>query len=214
MKRGWIVGAGDFSKEFFQPKPGDTIIAADGGWLRLNRLGIQPDLAVGDFDSLGYVPQDVKVVRHSPVKDQTDLFLAAQEAIACGCDELMLFGGTGGRLAHTLANLQMLSCLEKQGIAAYLTDDALTATALQNGTLTFDPICEGYLSAFAHGSAAYGVSLTGLKYPLSDAVLTPDFPLGVSNEFTGVPATVTVRQGTLLVLWNSRNRIPKREKCE
>ncbi|HBL40237.1 MAG TPA: thiamine diphosphokinase [Ruminococcaceae bacterium] len=212
MSCAWIVGAGDFSPTRFQPKSGDVVIAVDGGLRYLEQIGVKPDLAVGDFDSLGYVPQGVKVVRHSPIKDQTDMFLAAQEAIASGCDELMLLGATGGRLAHTLANLQLLSFLEEQGISAFLTDDNLTATALQSGTLTFDEASRGYLSVFAHGANATGVYLTGLKYPLVDAALTPDFPLGVSNEFIGVPASVTVQKGTVLVLWDSRNSKPKREK--
>ena len=211
-RRAWIVGAGDFAPDLFEPRAEDFVIAADGGLRRLQPCGVTPQLIVGDFDSLGYVPQGVRVVRHSPIKDQTDMDLAAREAIKEGCDELLLFGGTGGRFAHTLANLQLLAALEKQGIAAYLIDETTTATALCGGTLFFSETCRGFLSVFAHGGAADGVTLRGLKYPLTNAQLTPDFPLGVSNEFTGAPAAVTVQNGMVLVLWSSRNNRPKREK--
>ena len=211
-RRAWIAGAGDFAPERFRPQPDDLVIAADGGLRCLQACGITPQLIVGDFDSLGYVPQGTRIVRHPPIKDQTDMDLAAAEAVKAGCGELMLFGGTGGRLAHTLANLQLLAGLENRGVHAYLIDDATTATALHNGILRFSEQSEGFLSVFAHGAAAQGVTLQGLKYPLKDAELTPDFPLGVSNEFTGVPAAVTVKSGTVLVLWNSRNEIPERGK--
>ncbi len=211
-RRAWIVGAGDFAPAQFQPEPNDFVIAADGGLNRLRALGLAPDLTVGDFDSLGYAPQGARVVRHSPIKDQTDMALAAEEAVKAGCGELLLLGGTGGRFAHTLANLQLLASLEKQGLVAYLIDEATTATALSNGTLSFAAECSGYLSVFAHGGAAEGVTLRGLKYPLQNAVLSPDVPLGVSNEFTGAPAAVTVRSGTVLALWSSLNERPKREK--
>ena len=211
-RRAWIVGAGDFAPDLFQPEPEDLVVAADGGLRRLQPCGVTPQLIVGDFDSLGYVPQGVRVVRHSPIKDQTDMELAAQEAVKTGCDELLLFGGTGGRFAHTLANLQLLAALEKQGVRAYLIDETTTATALCGGTLLFAETGKGFLSVFAHGGRLSGVTLRGLKYPLTNADLSPDFPLGVSNEFTGVPAAVTVRSGTALVLWSSRNERPKREK--
>ncbi len=209
-RRAWIVGAGDFAPALFAPEPDDYVIAADGGLRYLQACGVAPQLIVGDFDSLGYVPQGARIVRHPPVKDQTDMDLAANEAVRAGCGELMLFGGTGGRLAHTLANLQLLAGLESRGVHAYLIEEATTTTALQNGTLSFSEKSEGFLSVFAHGAAAQGVTLRGLKYPLADAELTPDFPLGVSNEFTGVPAAVTVKKGTVLVLWNSRIQLPER----
>ena len=211
-RRAWIVGAGDFAPALFLPQAGDFVIAADGGLSRLEPLGVTPDLIVGDFDSLGYAPQGARVVRHSPIKDQTDMDLAADEAVKAGCDELLLFSGTGGRLAHTLANLQLLALLEKQGLCAYLIDETTTATALQNGTLLFAAESSGYLSVFAHGAAAKNVTLQGLKYPLQNAELSPDFPLGVSNEFTGRSAAVSVGSGTVIVLFSSQNERPKREK--
>ena len=210
--RAWIVGAGDFASALFRPQPEDLVIAADGGLSRLEQCGVTPQWIVGDFDSLGYVPQGARVIRHSPIKDQTDMALAADEAVRSGCDELLLFGGTGGRFAHTLANLQLLAALEKQGLVAYLIDEVTAATALCGETLRFSEECSGYLSVFAHGGAVSGVTLQGLKYPLTDAGLSPDYPLGVSNEFTGVPAAVTVQSGTALVLWSSRNPWPEREK--
>ena len=61
--------------------------------------------------------------------------------------------------------------------------------------------CTGTISVFCTSGTASGVTLRGLYYPLTDAVLTSSFPLGVSNQFTGVPASVTVADGTLLIMW-------------
>lgn len=192
---GLTLTAGDLSDGF--------IIAADGGYDRLRQWGIAPHLTVGDFDSLGRVPEGVEVVRHPVMKDETDMELAVREGLARGCTRFLLYGGTGKRLDHTLANLHILAFLARRGCPAFLLGEGTAITAVHNGTLTFAREHTGTLSLFAWGGAAEGVTLTGLLYPLENAVLTPECPLGVSNEFLGRAAQVTVRDGTLIALWRA-----------
>ena len=176
----WIFGAGEYGALSLPPDAlsGALVIAADGGWEWLARHGIRPHLAVGDFDSLGFVPEGVPVLRHPPEKDDTDMMLAVKEGLARGCTRFFLCGGLGGRLDHTLANLHVLSHLAGQGCAAFLLDERTAVTAVHNAALTFSPNHRGTISVFPWGGAAKGVTLSGLRYPLTGGTLTPDHPWG------------------------------------
>lgn len=183
----------------FSPKPGDLVIAADGGYAHMG--GVKPDLVVGDFDSLGYVPAGEQVVRHPAEKDDTDTMLAAKVGIERGYRAFVLLGGVGGRLDHTLANIQTLAFLREHGARAALIGEGETITLLHNESLRFRAELSGIVSVFSYGAVAYGVYERGLAYALTDATLTDTNPLGVSNAFTGAPAEVSVREGRLLVLY-------------
>jgi len=183
----------------FSPAPGDLVIAADGGYAHMG--GIKPDLVVGDFDSLGYVPEDEQVVRHPAEKDDTDTMLAARIGIERGYRTFVLLGGVGGRLDHTLANIQTLAFLRESGARAALIGENETITLIHNEALRFRAGLSGIISVFSYGAVAYGVYERGLAYALTDATLTDTKPLGVSNAFTGDPAEVRVRDGRLVVLF-------------
>ncbi len=198
----YIAGAGGMS-EGFCPGPEDLVIAADAGYLNLKKFGIAPHLVAGDFDSLGCVPPGENVEVHPAMKDDTDMLLAVKAGFARGCREFRLYGGLGGRLDHTLANLQTLCYILNRGGRGTLVGPP-HAALLRDGTLRFEG-GEGRLSVFAFGGSAKGVSLKGLLYPLTDALLTVDFPIGVSNEFLGGPASVSVESGTLLLVWEKGN---------
>lgn len=197
----FIVGAGSFDGMSIRPEPEDLIIAADGGYEYLKGLGIEPDVLMGDFDSLQIVPEHRHLIRHSPIKDDTDMALAAAYGEKEGFSRFLLYGGLGGRLDHTLANLQLLTALSRKGCAAYLVGEGNIITAITGERLEFSEQKRGMLSVFCAGEHAEGVTETGLKYLLDDAVLTCDRALGVSNEFTGQKAAVEVKQGTLLLVW-------------
>lgn len=190
--------------------PGDLVIAADGGLRHTQALGITPDVCLGDFDSLGYVPQQAQVF---PVeKDDTDAMLAIRLGLARGYREFWLYGALDGpRLDHTIANYQVLSYLCQQGAFGYLIGAESIVTCLEDGVLHFSAQAEGILSVFCLGADARGVELEGLQYPLHDGVLTAHFPLGVSNHFIGQAASVRVHSGTLLCLWDRANGICLRE---
>ena len=196
----YLAGAGDFTATDFAPGPGDLVIAADAGYRALKNIGILPHVVVGDFDSLGERPADVPTLAYPVEKDDTDMGIAIAEGWARGYRSFRLYGADGGRLDHFLANLQLLGGLSARGGEARMVCAAYEVYGLTNGTLRLPPRGLGTLvSVFCHGSRAVGVTLTGLKYPLHQATLTCDRPLGVSNEFAAAEAGVTVRQGTLLV---------------
>lgn len=198
----FIVGAGTVDPELhLDLRTDDLLIAADGGWSTVERMGLSPHLVVGDFDSLGHRPDHPNTVVLPTVKDDTDMHAAIKLGLERGYTRFALYGGTGGRLAHTLANLQLLTGLAQQGCRGFLTGEGTVATALHNGQLNFPADMKGYLSVFCAGGEATGVTLTGLKYELDNARLTNAFPLGVSNEFVGQSACVRVTEGDLLVLW-------------
>ncbi len=197
----YVVGAGEFDGEGFAPQADDLVIAADGGYVHLAGLGVTPHIVVGDFDSLPAIPDHPCVIRHPAVKDDTDMMLAVKTGLQRGFRSFLLFGGTGGRPDHTLANLQTLAYLAEQGARGVLVGGGHTITALKDGRLAFDARFQGFLSVFCLGDRAEGVTLRGLKYTLTDATLTCQVPLGTSNEFLGTPASVEVARGTLLVVW-------------
>ena len=203
MKRGFIFAAGTFFGLRKRPLPGDLVIAADAGYRVCQRLGIVPDLLLGDFDSME-APENFPNIRRSPVeKDDTDTMLAVKTALEQGCDEVYLYGGTGGkRLDHTLANLQSLLYLRRRGARGYMYDDDFLWTVMENESLTIQRTVEwGLFSEFSLGDRAEGIDETGFQYPLENAVLTAEFPLGVSNHILEPEATIRVRRGALAVGW-------------
>lgn len=198
----YVVGAGEFCPRGLTPGPGDLVIAADGGFAALEGLGLSPDLVVGDFDSLGHRPDHPHVVALPVEKDDTDMHSAIRLGWERGYRAFRLYGGTGGRIDHTLANIQSLAWLASQRGRGWLVGPDWTATVLSDGgALTLEAGRQGTVSVFCLGDRAEGVDIQGLKYGLSDGVLTADYPLGVSNSFLGGESRVSVRRGKLLVLW-------------
>ena len=187
----------------------DLLIAADGGLRHLQALGVRPDVILGDFDSLGYIPEGANVF---PVeKDDTDAMLAIRHGLGLGCREFLLYGSMGGsRPDHTFANLQALLYLAQHGARGYLVGKDHLVTVAKEETVIFPSSAEGILSVFCTGSDAEGVTLAGLKYPLTGETLTSSFPLGASNHFTGEAASVTVEKGCLLLFWDRKNGFPRR----
>ena len=201
-----IVGAGTVDESEIRIEQDDFVIGADGGLKYLGHLGIQANLALGDFDSLGYVPQHEHLVVHPVMKDDTDMMLAVKEGLNLGYRNFRIYGGLGGRLDHTLANLQTLCFLSKQGAEATLIGEGICICAVTDGEISFDESYEGIISIFCLTGEAKGVTLTGLKYPLDNGVMTSQMPLGVSNEFIGQKSTVRVTDGTLIVIWSNAQR--------
>lgn len=188
------------------PHPGaqDFLIAADKGYEALEAYGVPPNLVVGDFDSLGRRPNHPNVVQLPVAKDDTDMVYALREGLDRGYRRFVLLGGVGGRLEHTLANLQALAWLTTQGARGVLAGEGTVATALRNETMTFPAGLTGFWSAFCLSGQAEGVTLRNLKFELTGHTLGADFPLGVSNEFTGEAAEVSVARGTLLAMWREQ----------
>ncbi len=195
-----IFGAGGYYGMVYRPGVGDLVIAADGGWRYCRQEGIEPALLLGDFDSLAEVPAFDHIRRVPVEKDDSDMMLAVKEGLARGEREFHLYGGMGGaRSDHTLANMQGLLYLAMHGGRGWLYGNRERYTVIRNESIAFPAQEQGIMSVFCLGADAEGVSITGAQYPLSDAVLTAVFPLGVSNHFIGKPITVSVRSGSLLI---------------
>ena len=203
-----IFGAGEYDNIEPRLSEADLIIAADGGYSWLRERGIRPDLLVGDLDSLGYVPEGVDLLRLRPEKDDTDMAIAIAEGEARGCGRFIMYGGLGGRLDHTYANIQLAAGLSRQGKQVFILSGACCITAVHQGGAAFQSGYSGYLSVFAFGRKASGVFERGLKYRLDDAVMYDDRTLGVSNEFTGEASSVEVRDGTLILMWQGNQDMP------
>ena len=201
MSACFILGAGPFFGLPVPPGPEDYLIAADGGYRHCQAAGLVPDLLLGDFDSLQGLPPGVEVLRFPVDKDDTDSMLAIKLGLEKGFETFHIYGGTGGRPDHTLANLQGLAYLAERGARGYLYDRSFVFTALRNGRIRLPARSEGIFSVFALGETARGVSILGGRYPLVDGELSPYFPLGVSNHFEGRPVEITVQQGCLLAGW-------------
>ena len=199
--RCYIAGAGEFCGREL-PEQDDYIIAADNGYTSLISRGITPDLVVGDFDSLGSVPNHPNVLISPAEKDDTDMMIAVKQGLKRGYKDFIIDGGLGGRLDQTLANIQILAYIVENDAHGTLLGSGFHITAVKNGSIEFDSGASGIISIFSNGDRAEGVTLAGLKYPLNDATLTSEYPIGVSNEFTGAHATVSVRNGTLVIIYN------------
>lgn len=214
MKTCYIVAAAELAAERLKPGEGDLVIAADAGLKHLARLGIEPDIALGDFDSLGYVPEAPSVEVCPVRKDDTDTMAALKRALELGYRRVLIFGGLGGsRFDHSLANVQALAWADAHGMEAVLVGRGCALTAISDGTaLEFDARYSGDFSAFCFGPEASGICERGLSYSLDDAVLTPDFPLAVSNSFTGERARISVARCRLIIYWHDEPELPLPER--
>lgn len=206
-----IFCAAGFDGLLLPPQKDDFILAADGGLTHVQNIGLVPNGILGDFDSLGYVPEGSTVF---PVeKDDTDAMLAVRKGLELGYRQFLLYGSLDGpRLDHTVANFQTLQFLADHAATGYLIGRDYIVTVVKNQRVRFAPGATGILSVFCMGADAHGVSLSGLQYPLDNGTLTAGFPLGVSNHFIGEAAEISVTDGSLLVLYDRCNGLPDREE--
>ncbi len=141
-----------------------------------------------------------EIIRLPAEKDDTDTLAALKICMERGFETFHVFGGLGGRLDHTLANVQCLLYLKRRGCAGYLYLAEEKLFVLKNEEIFFKKGQKGILSLFALSNTATGVQISGMKYNLEKAVLTTDFPVGISNEFTEETGRVFVEEGELLVI--------------
>ena len=183
-------------------QPDDFIIGADAGYLNAQRLGFPPDLILGAFDSAPMPEPGPFLEVYPSQKDQTDCILGVDAGLERGCTRFIILGGMGGRLDHTIANIQTLGYLIDHGARGELRDRDCWASVIRNETITLPKGAwlgeDAYLSLFAVGGNCR-VTETGVEYPLTNHLLTGFYPLGVSNHILDT-AKITARGGTLLVM--------------
>ena len=148
-------------------------------------------------------PQDVILAADA---GDTDTFFAARKALEMGCSEVLILGGIGGRLDHTLANICTLLFLEQHGVRAWLRSETALVRVLLPGQYKFPAQKDVYVSLFPMCGAVHGLCLRGFRYPLENAVLEPASTLGTSNEFAAQAGHVSFSQGTLIYLQCQKDR--------
>lgn len=180
----------------------DWVIAADGGLKLAAALGVTPGLVVADFDS---ATEKQAALTNAPVialpvhKDDTDTLAAAKIGWERGFRDFLLLGATGGRLDHFMANLAVLDYLVERGGQAALADEQNYIRMVLPGSYTVEPVQNAHFSLLPYGGCVCGLTEKNVEYELENATLTPDFPLGVSNEFCSGPVEINFSEGTLLI---------------
>lgn len=199
----YIIGASpEGCSELSINKDSDNlIIAADGGFDALSKKNIVPDLLLGDFDSIDLLPEHANTLKFPVEKDFTDTFLAYEEGRKRGYLNFVIYGGTGGRLDHTVANLQTLANISQNGGRGFLIGNDTVITAISDSCIEFPAQMSGKAGVFAFGGKASGVNIKGMKYCAEKIDVSPYFPLGVSNEFINETAKISVENGTLIIIW-------------
>lgn len=184
-------------------QPGDFIVACDAGYRNAAKLGVRPDLIVGDFDSAPQPETDRETIVLPHVKDDTDTQFAARWLVEHGYEEVTLLGALGGsRIEHMFANVSTGLFLAMHGIKTILADARSEMHYLLPGKeLILERKDWMYLSVFALGAPMTGVTLQGVYYPLENATLSElDYPLGTSNEFVEPVAHLQCAGGHGLVV--------------
>lgn len=212
MKQAILVTGGnaetDFCCEYIRQQKPDCLIAVDFGMKFFYEAQLKPDIIVGDFDS---VPseiltffegqQDITWIRLIPEKDDTDTEAAIRRAIADGCKQIHILGGTGSRLDHVLGNIELLGIGIEEDIEIFLVDRYNRIRMVEKGLrISKEKQYGKYISLIPFTPEVSNVTLRGMKYPLTDASLVCYNSLGISNEIVEDVAEIAFSEGVLLVL--------------
>lgn len=205
MKTCYIIAGGDFDGFFDEIKEEeDMVIAADKGYIHAREAGVTPTMIIGDFDSSNQPDGDL-VIKLNPIKDYTDTKAALMVAEDWGYKNIVVYGGLGGRDSHTFANISNALEFKKKGIDVTLKSK-YKSFYIVNDKLEYDFKDEDdfYVSIFALSEKAQGVDIKGLYYELNNFDLSNDNALGVSNETTNKSFKISVKNGYLLVIFESK----------
>lgn len=205
MKTCYIIAAGDATEIKINKSENDIIIACDAGLRHCERNNIFPDVVIGDFDSLGFVPGNENTIVLPVEKDDTDTSFAVKYAMKKGYSRFVIFAGMGGkRPEHTYANIALLAFISKNGGVGYLVDNNNTVTAITDSQICFRSGLSGDISVFSFESESHGVTEKGLLYSLENATIRNCDIVGVSNSFTGTESIVSVKNGTLIIYFSGK----------
>ncbi len=199
MGRAVIMAGADIEDyTFYKKEAGDYVICADRGYRHAIKLGVVPDILLGDFDSLDMpLPKGVKTITFPAEKDETDLQLAILHAIDMGFRDIYIIGVFGGRTDHFLGNIGLLKLAHEKGATAVL-EDADTKIHFADGSITL-PNTHTYLSVIPLFEDVV-LSIEGVKYPLTKKRLVRGDTLGISNEITAKEARIDILEGSAFIL--------------
>lgn len=216
MKRCAIFAGGDmpdrdcYNKSSYWEKY-SCFICADCGYRHAVRLGIRPDVIVGDFDSYcEELPKGVEELRGVPEKDDTDTLMAVKKAIEMGYSNIDLYGALGGkRFEHSFANIQAMIYALQQGCHLEIKGEShLLVQGVDEGAVKYGNIQGGmYMSVFALTESVGIEYLRSVKYPLEDYRMVQSFPIGVSNEIVGEEAVLRIKDGLALVILTPKFKV-------
>ena len=183
----------------------DFLIAVDGGLNHMIALDLEPDLIIGDLDSIDedilqhYQKKKTKIQKHPADKDQNDLELAIQTAIEMNPQTIWIVAALGNRIDQTLANIFLLTRDDLRSIDTRLVDGEREVFLIrEHATLSGEP---GQLvSLVPINGPVEGVTTEGLKFPLNNETLYPDQTRGISNRLTDSSARITIKNGLLLCI--------------
>ncbi len=193
----------------------DTLIAANGGFKNMRKLGLTPRLMIGDLDSLDartatlLQKSDIEIIQHPREKDQTDLELALNEAIDRGFQDILVIAATGGRLDQTLANVDLLA--NYAGKTHIHLENGLEEVCIIHNKLVINGHAGDMISLIPLDEIAYSVTTKNLKYPLKNEDLSKGSTRGISNVMLAKTASVQISQGGLLCVHTRKNGD---EKCK
>jgi thiamine pyrophosphokinase len=205
LKTALIFSGGSAIGNEYLPCNYDLIVSADGGYLNALKFNLVPNICMGDFDTLTTTTRihpTCETIEFPPEKDDTDTMLCIKKAISMGCDTIYLYGATGGRFDHTLANLQALNYMLNRDINAYIVDTQNVITVQKESTRVYKALDNFKYFSILALTDSVTVSARGLKYPLKYTTLTNDFPLGVSNEILTTHVDLTVHKGKAYVIYS------------
>lgn len=212
MKRAVIVTGGKieepFCLEYIKKQPFDYYIAVDSGLQFFYEQNITPDLIVGDFDSVNAKAlrffeqhEGIEWMRLIPEKDDTDTECALRQAISRGYGQIHILGGTGSRIDHMLATVGLLGIGLEEHVEILLLDSHNRVRMIDKTIVISKKEQYGdYISLLPVTPEVIGVTLTGMKYPLSNYTMVCYKSLGVSNEIVEDTAEIQLKDGVLLVV--------------
>ena len=201
--RAFTYAGGEIFPEKIDERPddGDLKIAADSGYKNAMAMGVNPDILIGDFDSLSRIPDDVPEVLQLPEeKDYTDTQTAVETAISRGANEIVIVGGTGGRLDHALSSMFILESLYERHIHGVLVSGQNRVRYLKNSSFILLRSQYKYFSLISADPKVKGVSIDGAKYPLKNKTLERKLQYAVSNEISGNCALISVNKGGIYII--------------
>lgn len=185
----------------------DFILCADGGYDYAKVAGITPDMLIGDLDSIT-VPNDpaIETLIFPSEKDDTDTGICLQTALDHDYTDILIIGGLGGRLDHTISNIQLITGKCHLADRITIRDKSNSCTVITNGSVALPYTENQYVSIFSMSETSTGVTTSGLKYPLNNATMVYGSTLGTSNEITSEQAIISVKDGRLLIITSTEGQ--------
>ena len=201
--RAYVFTGGEIYHQYIEERPeeGDLVISADAGYRNATLMGVHTNILIGDFDSLGHIPDDVdEVMQLPPEKDLTDTQVAVDVAIEKGADEIVIVGSTAGRLDHALSNLAILEKYWGNRIPMYIVNGQNRVRFIRNSGFIVVRSKYKYFSIIVADEKIKGVSIDGAKYPLVNQTMTRIHQYAVSNEIVKNAALINVKKGGLYII--------------